>query len=315
MKKIINLTHIEGLVYDHKLERKVTGEKSKNPGTEFINGTLNIATDDAHLNVVPVHFSYVTPTTSKGGANATFNALARIIDENASIVKVGAENAMKVRIDSAIGLNEFFSDLKDEKPVSGKRNEGGFVHIVNELDEDEKKRSYFETDMLITNVREVEANPEREQPAKVIVGGYTFDFRNAILPVEYSVMNENGMKYFLRLDCSMANPTFTKVWGRQVSQTVKTSITEESAFGEDAVRTRETSHRDFVITGTSKVPYVWDDESSITAMEVKKALQDREIYLADVKKRQEDYQNSRNSGSSTMKNAAINATSSGVYNF
>ena len=313
MKKMINTTHIEGLVYDHKLEKKVSGKESKNPGTEFINGILNVATDDKGMNVVPVHFSYVTATTSKGGTNNTYNALSRIIDENPSVVKVGRDNAMKIRIDSAIGLNEFYADLKDEKPVCAKRNEGGFVHIVNELDEDEKKRSYFETDMLITGVRDVEADPDRNLPAKVVVMGYAFDFRNALLPVEYSVLNENGMKYFQKLDCSPANPTFTKVWGRQVSQTIKTEITEESAFGEASVRIRETTNRDFVITGTSKVPYMWDDESTITAMEMKKALQDREIYLASVKKRQEDYQNSKSNGAAA-KTAMANTAASG-YNF
>jgi len=313
MKKMINTTHIEGLVYDHKLEKKVSGDTSKNPGTEFINGILNVATDDKGMNVVPVHFSYVTATTSKGGTNNTYNALARIIDENPSVVKVGRDNAMKVRIDSAVGLNEFFADLKDEKPVCAKRNEGGFVHIVNEIDEDEKKRSYFETDMLITGVRDVEADPERNLPAKVVVMGYAFDFRNALLPVEYSVLNENGMKYFQKLDCSPANPTFTKVWGRQISQTIKTEITEESAFGEASVRIRETTNRDFVITGTSKVPYMWDDDSTITAMEMKKALQDREIYLAGVKKRQEDYQNSKTNGAAA-KTAMANTAASG-YNF
>lgn len=313
MKKMINTTHIEGLVYDHKLEKKVSGDTSKNPGTEFINGILNVATDDKGMNVVPVHFSYVTAITSKGGTNNTYNALARIIDENPSVVKVGRDNAMRVRIDSAVGLNEFFADLKDEKPVCAKRNEGGFVHIVNEIDEDEKKRSYFETDMLITGVRDVEADPERNLPAKVVVMGYAFDFRNALLPVEYSVLNENGMKYFQKLDCSPANPTFTKVWGRQISQTIKTEITEESAFGEASVRIRETTNRDFVITGTSKVPYMWDDDSTITAMEMKKALQDREIYLAGVKKRQEDYQNSKNNGAAA-KTAMANTAASG-YNF
>ena len=143
--------------------------------------------------------------------------------------------------------------------------------------------------------------------------GYAFDFRNALLPVEYSVLNENGMKYFQKLDCSPANPTFTKVWGRQVSQTIKTEITEESAFGEASVRIRETTNRDFVITGTSKVPYMWDDESTITAMEMKKALQDREIYLASVKKRQEDYQNSKSNGAAA-KTAMANTAASG-YNF
>ena len=43
MQKMINRTRIEGYVYEHKLEKKISGENSKNPGTEFITGTLNIA--------------------------------------------------------------------------------------------------------------------------------------------------------------------------------------------------------------------------------------------------------------------------------
>lgn len=292
-KSMINTTHIEGLVYDHKLEKKVSGKGSKNPGTEFINGTLNIATDDACLNVIPVHFSYVTALTGSGKTNNTYNSLMRIIEGGATVAKDGKENAIKVRIDSAVGLNEFFVDLKDEKPVSVKRNEGGFVHIVNELDEDEAKRSTFTTDMLITNVRTVEADEERKLPEKAILKGYIFDFRNALLPVEYDVLNKNGMNYFLRLDCSEKTPVFTKVWGRQISRTVRTEITEESAFGEASVRVRESTTRSFEITGTSKFPYEWDDESTITAVELNKAVQDREIYLASEKKRQEEYQNSK----------------------
>lgn len=75
MKAMINETHIEGLLYEHSLELKTAGERAKNPGTKFITGTINIATDDACLNIVPVHFTYVTATTSKGNTNATFGIL------------------------------------------------------------------------------------------------------------------------------------------------------------------------------------------------------------------------------------------------
>lgn len=51
-KKFINQTHCEGYVYESNLELKVSGPNSKNPGTEFINGTLSVATDDELLNVI-----------------------------------------------------------------------------------------------------------------------------------------------------------------------------------------------------------------------------------------------------------------------
>lgn len=57
MKRMKNESHVEGYIYEHKLEMKESGPNSKNPGTEFINGTLSVATDDEMLNVVQVHFT------------------------------------------------------------------------------------------------------------------------------------------------------------------------------------------------------------------------------------------------------------------
>lgn len=309
-KTVYNSTHIEGLLYEHKLEKKISGEASKNPGTEFITGTVSIATDDACMNVVPVHFTYVTATTKNGGPNNTFNALNRILEGAASVTTKSKEEAVKVRIDSAIGLNEFYADRGGkEELVSAKRNEGGFVHIINEpLNEDEKKRSYFEADMLITGTRDIEANPERGTPAKLILKGYIFDFRKALLPVEFSVMNENGMKYFGNLECSEKRPVFTKVWGRQVSQTTFREVVEESAFGDTNIKQVPNSNKDFVVTGTAKEKYLWDDEEGITAVEFAEALQTREVYLATVKQRQEDYQKSK-------KAAPMASTAANGYNF
>ena len=49
---ILNETHIEGILYDQKLVLKTAGENSKNPGMQFISGTIDIATDDELTNIV-----------------------------------------------------------------------------------------------------------------------------------------------------------------------------------------------------------------------------------------------------------------------
>ena len=65
-----------------------------------------------------------------------------------SIMKNGKETAAKLRADSAIGLNEFYSDRTGkEELVSVKRNEGGFIHLADSLNPDEKSRNTFEADM------------------------------------------------------------------------------------------------------------------------------------------------------------------------
>ena len=308
MKKMINASHIEGYIYEHKLELRESGPNSKNPGTKFIMGTVDIATDEACTNIVPVHFTYVTATTAKGSTNASFTTLMNIIDGKfGTVMANGKDNAAKIRIDSALGLNEFYADRNgQEELVSAKRNEGGFVHIADALNEDENARNTFKCDMLITNVKEVEADEEKKLPAKAIVRGAIFDFRGALMPVEFSAVNPKAMAYFLGLDASNANPTFTCVWGRQVSEVVVKQIVTESAFGEDEVREVKNTRKDFVITGASKEPYAWDEEGVLTAAEVAEAVAARETYLATIKQRQDEYKASKNNAAAAPAKSGFN---------
>ena len=294
-KTMINQTHIEGVLYEHNLEAKVSGENSKNPGTPFIAGTISIATDDAMTNIVPIHFSYVTSTFGSGKPNDTYTTLSNIVNGTfGTYMKDGADKAIKLRVDSALGLNEFFTERNGkEELVSAKRNEGGFVHKVDALDEDEKVRNTFKADMVITCVTHVDGDDEKGLPEKCVVKGAIFDFRKSLMPVEFSATNPNAMRYFEGLEASQKNPVFTCVWGRQVSETIVKQIRTESAFGEDEVREVKNTRRDFVITGASKEPYLWDDESSITAAELNEAIQKREVDLAAMKKRQDEYRASK----------------------
>lgn len=290
-ERMINACHIEGLLYEHKLEKKVTGEASKNPGTEYITGTIDIATDDNCVNIVPVHFTYVTEKTAKGNTNATFSVLNNIVEGNIkTMMGAGKENAAKLRVDSALGLNDFYSDRTGEEVlVSAKRNEGGFVHTADSLNEDEKTRNTFQTDMIICAVNHIDADEEKNLPEKAIIKGFVFDFRKALLPVEFSAINPNAISYFEGLGASAQEPVFTKVWGRQVSETIVREIREESAFGDDSVREVRSTRKDWVITGAARDAYPWDDEGSITVAEFKEALAARETYLATIKQRNDEW--------------------------
>ena len=308
-KNFINQTHIEGYLYEHTLEIKVTGDTSKNPGTTYITGTVSIATDEEMTNIVPIHYTYVTAVTSTGKNNPSFQTLSNIVNGTLkSVMGDGKEVAAKLRVDSAIGLNEFYSKRNGtEELVSNKRNEGGFIHVVIDgLVSDEKQRSYFKVDMLITNVRRIDANEERNEPEKMIVKGATFDFRKSLLPIELTVLNPRAMDYFEGLDISNTNPTFTCVWGTQVSQTVVRQITEESAFGEPAVREVKSTRKDFVITGANPDTYPWDDEAYLTAVELQNMMANRETYLADIKRRQDEYEASKNASVATPAKAGFN---------
>ena len=296
MKKMTNKTRVEGYLYQHTLELKESGPNSKNPGTQFISGNVDIATDSEMTNIVSVHYTYTTATTGSGKTNSTFNVLKDIIDGKlCSVMSHGADKAAMISIDSAIGLNEFYSDRNGkEELVSAKRNEGGFAVVRTSVNEDETKRNTFDVDMIITGTRLVEADAEKNLPEKMIIKGAIFDFRNSLLPVEFSVLNPNGISYFESLGASQSNPVFTRLQGRLVSEVVTRKVTEEGAWGEPIVKEYSSSRKDYVITWAAPEPYAWDDESTITATELKKAMADREVYLAGVKSRQDEYKASKN---------------------
>ena len=316
MRKPINKEHVEGRVYEHNLAIKtVQNRESANFGKEFIGGSLDIATDEDCLNIVTINFTYVTETTSKGAKNDTYAALKTIIESGKTVMLDGKDAATMVKVDTALGVNDFYTSRNgQEELVSAKRNEGGFVHIVNKL-ADEATRSTFEMDMLINGTRLVEANEERNIPADyLVVKGAVFNFRNAILPVEFVVKNEGGIKYFESLEASKSNLVFTKVWGTINSETIITKREEESAFGEAAVKEYERKVREWIITGTAKEAYeLGDEKNGITVDEISKALADREVYLADVKKRQDEYQASKNNNTTTA-SAGVTAAQGG-FNF
>ena len=306
--KMINQSHIEGALYQHDLTLKVTGENSKVPGTEFISGNIEIATDDAGINIVPVHFTYVTATTAKGSANATFNVLKNIIDGvYKTVMTDGADKATMLRVDSAIGLNEFYD--RNDQFVSVKRNEGGFVHVAPSIAEDEKTRNTFECDIIINNVNHVEGDEEKGTTDKSTVKGVIFNFRKDLMPVEFSVTNPKAMAYFEGLGASNSNPIFTKIKGRQISESIVRRVEEESAFGEPSIREYKSTRKDFVITWAQSEPYEWDDDSTITANELKEALAAREITLAELKRRNEEYKASKGQA------PAAAAPAPGAFNF
>lgn len=289
--KFINTEKIEGYVYStgngfNQLSERISGENSKNPGIKYIAGDLDIAVDETGLNVITVHYSYVTETYAKSGQiNNTYTTLKKIIDNpEKTWLNSGKENAFKVQCTgTALAINDFIAG--DGSKVAAIRNENGFCAIVNELGP-EAERNTFTADMLITKVTHIDEDPERNiTNSYTTVSGAVFGYGPTILPVSFVVRNKMGMNYFENLDATPSNPIFTKVWGKINCMAIKIERTEESAFGEAAVQTYERKTKEYVITGTSKVPYDFGEEEVLTVADVNKMTQDRQIMLAENEKR------------------------------
>lgn len=318
MQKMKNSIELFGKIYEHDLKKTVTGPNSKNPGTEYITGTVSIATDDDCLNIVPVHYTFVTAATKNGKPNATFATLSNIIDGvYGTVMKTSKDDAAFARVDTQIGLNEFYTDRSGETTlVSAKRAEGGFIHIQGKNEEPPKIVNKFTCDMLITNVRHIEADEEKGLPEKAIVKGAIFnDYNKTLMPVEFTAADSGAINYFEGLDATGKNPTFTQVWGKIINETIVRTITEESAFGEASVREIKSNRRDWVLTGAKPEPYDFNTEGTLTTEEVNEAVKTREIYLATLKSRNDEYKASR-AAVITSKPAAKTATvASGDFDF
>ena len=315
-KDFINKEFIEGRLYQHNLVIKtVKNEQSTEFGKEFISGTIDIATDEDGLNVIPVHFTYVTEITKNGKVNATYTNLKNIINGARTWITDGKDMALKIRVNTALGLNDFYNN--NSELVSAKRNEGGFVSTVSEL-VPEAQRSTFDCDIVITSVTRVEANPENGIAEDFLrIKGGIFDFRKSLLPVEFVCHKESGgMDYFESLDASPSNPIFTEVKGQIVSNTITREIEEESAFGAASVRTVTRTVKEWQITWARPVEYDFGAEDTLTEEELKKAMQDREVYLATVKKNHDDYIASRTANTKQSVNTgnAMNVPT-GDFNF
>lgn len=292
-ERMINSANVEGWLYSHKLEKRVSGATSKNPNTEYIRGTVNIATDDEMLNIVTVYYTYVTDS-DKPAIHETFVNLANI--ENKifkSVEDVGVENrdkATKLRLSPSIALNDFVARDTNEM-ASQKRNEGGFVRVVNSLNSSEDARATFRADMIITNVVHRDGDTERGYAPRADIHGYIFDFRKALLPVTFETSNEGAMRYFENLDASEENPVFTQVSGCQKTNVVTRTTTKESAFGPPIVNEISSTRKSFEINWAQPEEYMWDDPSTYTVAELKEAKQAREVHLADVRARDEEWRN------------------------
>lgn len=318
MRKNINSVTVTGRIFEHKLELKtVQNQKSANYGKEFIGGKLDLAIDDEGLNVIPVFYTYVTATTKAGKPNKTFEVLKKIIDKNQTWVDVGKENAMIVKVSSAINLLDFYN--RDNELVTSQRVEGGFVEEVSVMPtEDSGKLHDFTADMVITKTVRVEIDPEKNINEEFMrIRGVVFDFRNAILPIELILRNPKGMDYLENANINSKNPMYTKVWGKIDCATVVKKIVEESAWDEPKVSYVEEKKKEWRLTGLKGVPYEFGEEGILTMDELIKAQQDREVYLADVKKKAEEYQMSLASKSTAPASFAMNSTAvrPGDFNF
>ena len=292
MKNMVNIVNINGTLYDVSLDRGVLSDNRK-----YIRGTIQIQVDTD--NVVTLNV-FESETTASGNPNAKYATLERMMElgTTSSIVNAGADAAIAINVGNAnLNLNDWYN--QNGELVSSIQNFGGFIRTGS----NGPAQATFEVDMLITSTAdEVARNSEHEMEptGNLLVKGYIFDFRKRIMPVTFVVSSAAGVEYFRSLE----NNTFTKVWGNIVTQTTQSTRVEKSSFGEDKVVTYTNTRKRYEIVGAASDVYEFGAEGILTVDEVKSALADREVHLAEVKNR-----SSRSNAASTPKTTSAPAKS------
>lgn len=320
MRKNINTENLEGRVYEHDLAiKQVQNKNSKNYGQSYIGGTLNVAVDEEGLNVIPVHYTYVSEFTKKGSKSSTFTNLKKIIDEGKVWLVDGKDAATKVKITTSLALNDFWG--RDDNLISLKTNEGGFIDIVSSIIEDgDINRHKFTVDMYINGVKRIESEDPEVDPY-ILIKGAVFNNNGSILPLDFAVRNPDGMAYFESYDISPRTPLYTKVWGKINNVTTKIRKEDVSAFGETAVSFVEKTTKEWLVTGVSPEPYAFGDENVLTSEDIATAMQNREIMLAEKKKDRDEWQakktasNTNSFANGSAMNAPAANTPVGAFNF
>jgi hypothetical protein len=288
LKNFVNKANVQGYVFSHNLAARISKK-----GVPYIGGTVQIATDDEAMNVVPVSFIYVTETFAKSGKpNDTYATLKEIIEGDTTFETAGT-NAPRVRIDGRVGVNDFVS--RDGEMVSAKRIEGSFAHFMSPAEKLNDRPATFDMDMLISGCGTRESNVTGNEYADL--SGYVFNFRGDLIPVTVQITNEAGVNYFVDQDISNKNPMLTRVWGNIKSDQIQIASETESAWGGPSEEYTTRTIRSWDVVGSSAEPMEFDDDSTITKKELKAALAAREERLAEVKRNHEEYLASRSNAS------------------
>ena len=299
LDKIKNQAEVVGRVYDlgegfRALQVKtVKNEQSENYGKEFIQGTIHVAVDDEGLSIVPVEYTYVTPTFKSGKVNSTFTVLKSIIENDSTWMSKGKDGAAIVRLTPSIETNDFIN--REGQLVEAKQLQGGFAELCSLDTYNLKKGATFQAQMVITGaVRHI---PEEDNEKEYMtIKACAFNFRKEIQPVELKVYDQRG--FAMLEEITPNSPIFSTVTGMVDNRTIKTTQEEPSDWGVPVVKEVTRRIREWVVTNIQFSEDITED-SAVTVADLTTAIQNREIHKADVKRQNEE---------NKARRAAINAT-------
>lgn len=252
-KKTYNGLDMKGRLFSYNLETKEHEEKG-----EGIIGSVTLEVDEkgttVELRLMPQY-----PVFNSGKPNKTHGILEDMMAGNYNTVVDNGDDADWFSMTGSIDVSYFLpkNARVDDDLARAQKCRLGFINP-------NQKKEYcnkWKLDTLITDVKDIEADVEKELPRYVQVSGYLIDsYRERLMEVVFQARSENAMNYILSLPVSDEAPHYVSTWGEIMR--IERTVVNKNAFGED----EETKYNSsaWVITGMNPNAYMVGDESGIT---------------------------------------------------
>ncbi len=212
-----------------------------------------------------------------GSDNGIAKGYQTVIDEYKSVAANGREEADKVRVTQGrIGLNEYFG--QDEKLRSFPQLSTNFVNRV-QAGEEFNPRAEFEVEVFVKNVKP-ETNKDAEETGRAEVEGFIPLYGGKVIPFTFKVTAE-GSEY---VQDNYEPGQTVKFYGDIINYKEKIVTEEAVAFGKPKEKISYKTVREYVITGGGE-PYDEDNVKAYDIELIKKALTERELFLQELKNR------------------------------
>lgn len=248
--KNYNNIDMKGRLYNYALE-----EIENDKGTA-IAGEVTVEVDDEGTTVAVRFFAY--PTFNNGKTNKTYGILEDMMAGKMKSVTEDGDEAEWIALTGSIDVSYFVArNSTDDELARAQKLRGAFINP----NKDKKYSNKWKLDLLMTNVKDVEADEEKHLDRFVKVTGYLIDdYNKRVMEVQFQARTEGAMNYIIGLEPSYEAPHFASTWGKVAK--LSRLVVRKNAFGED--ETDEYASTQWVITGMNPEPYAFGDEATIT---------------------------------------------------
>lgn len=252
--KNYNALDMKGRLFDYTLEA------DENDKGALIKGEIKLEVDEAGT-VVTLRY-HVNEKTNAGKINKTYGVLEDMLAGNYKTVTADGDEAAWFALTGNIDVSYFIGrNSSDGELVRSQKLRGGFVN-------DNKEKKYlnkWKLDFLITDVKEIDADAEKQLDRFVKVSGYLVDdYRKRVMEVQFQARSEKAMDYILaNISPSFDNPYFVATWGSIVK--MSRLVVRKNAFGEDEEDSYDSIQ--WAIVGMNPEAYAFGDEAVMTTDE------------------------------------------------